>query len=577
MAWEVGSLRRRRPHLCQMACLERFSHCHWEALLFFLLLTCGADDAAAASAVGSASVYDYIASVGSQDVSLSAVGLASDGVGDVEGASASSSAKSGEGGVAVTVAGLCEQANFKVPAFIWQAPGALGGDWVAKAAWDVNIALALGAMPGTANAGQQMLRCALTAVSVHAGDVSPELRLMFDSCDIGGVGGARAVLGGPLQRYSTGGSAEEDDGKRDGTSNLVRWMCQVSPLLCARAMYALKAPSIAVTTTQVATPPPSTIFLGREVAENIVGLGQCNTSGINFRQVPATNLKGCRLECVQRLAIKLATREESHLSKPCKGYAFNASANTCLLYDSSSTPIGDSDGAPGWTCYSLTSQESSYAHGFAATTSPAPMPTGLPRTHGLLDLSSLLGGHSDAGVAGWQGTATRLQMKSIRAGDYDPVDWYSVDGSLAVDTRDWDLLMEMLVLLSLGSSGNGSASARQATRAAANPAALRIGSVCVVGCDGLSMSVPCTPVKIDSTSSWKWILPWLLVTNVIAALVASYLTWNYCMKDQAADDKPKAIGQVVYFSGAPAENVYGIDGQATAMSVTGSRMMARHP
>jgi len=431
------------------------------------------------------------------------------------------SAPGGANGVAtlgaagmLSITGLCQVSNFQVVDFLWEDPGLAGGDWMAKPQIDHGVRLTLDGNTGDERAdGSGGMRCGLSGISVN-NPTAPELRFLFDGC-----GGPSAVFVVPLQKQNTAGNTRT-------RTNLVNWMCQVSPALCGRAMLAPKIQPSTSMVAQAQTPPPSTIFVGRQISEEVVGRGRCNTSGISYRQVASVNLRACRLECVQRITTEINSSEATQLSKPCVGFAFQSQTQACYIYDSPSpsTIIADSDGITGWSCYALQPGVSSYAHAYTSTPAPVLVPTVEPRIEAVLDLTQIL----DAGIGG--GTATRVQIAPTVPGCFDSVEWCTFDGFFPVPSVDWDFLVQMITLLATPSLPGSPKRPQASAGGTKAPAKLVVGRVCVTACDGHSMPAPCRPVVSASSGAWSWAMPLILATNVLTA-IAVCLGMRQCMPE----------------------------------------------
>lgn len=356
-------------------------------------------------------------------------------------------------------------------------------EWTAFAARDHGVRLFV------ANGG-----CTLKAVSVRP--VTSELasiRFLFDSC----ASGAGAAVEFKLKQ---GGSQ----------SNLVDWMCNVPGMKCGGQYVTTIAPG--------STAAPSRIHLAREVLETPLGRGVCNSTGLHW-SVPANTLRGCRLECAQRVELAIPNQNVK-IAKNCSGYAWNGAQ--CELWggppitsaevnpQAVSPPLPDKPNQP-WACYSVTLAGDSYNNDKPDPATTVAPPAAKPVS---LDMQTML-------MSALPKQAVRKMVRGNDPNCFDGVDWYSMESPLALPSDAWSNLQDIFQRYP----------GRQSPPAA--PAKQLVDRVCVVACDG-TVAEECDPQPAPApvaggADCGSWV-PWflfLVASNILTAL----LVWWFCRSE----------------------------------------------
>lgn len=387
----------------------------------------------------------------------------------------------------VDITPFCDPANTPSDAFTFRANAS---SWAADCS--------SGSCPQIFIAGNT---CSLNQVQVKKGMKAPaELRFIFSGCSSG-----RALT---LSIYIAMDSAGE-------ASNLVQWMCEVGGLDCKDTSKLASE----LTTTPKPQNLTSTITVGRKIVEKIVGRGLCNTTGLLSKDTAAATEDGCRLECVQRIEMEIASIDDVDLSKECMGFSFNMDTSSCLLYFG--TSVTSSDNATQSTlCVSLEQGMDTYVHDTTVTTTT---------TSAVVTKKPPLQLNAGLTMAGSVAVRRLISPGSDNDGCFDAVDWYELDTTLSVPSDDWDTLKVFLK----GRPGG------QYGPANVVPASMVVDKICVLGCDG-SLADGCYPPGDN------WLIPLLLLTNLLTAIIV-YCLLEHCCKP--GDQPAREVDSVTYTDG----------------------------
>eukprot|EP00747_Dinoflagellata_sp_TGD_P185444 gnl/TRDRNA2_/TRDRNA2_42002_c0_seq1.p1 gnl/TRDRNA2_/TRDRNA2_42002_c0~~gnl/TRDRNA2_/TRDRNA2_42002_c0_seq1.p1 ORF type:complete len:604 (+),score=112.45 gnl/TRDRNA2_/TRDRNA2_42002_c0_seq1:47-1813(+) len=223
------------------------------------------------------------------------------------------------------------------------------------------------------------------------------------------------------------------------STNLVAWMCQISPSLCdkARTKLATIATTLTATTT-AASDAVKHFVVSTELKQTQVGKGTCKTSsGSSSVHLAAQESKDCSMECSQRIELNATS---SGAAAKCSGYAWSSSSTPhCRLYDGPIEGSNSSDKGD-YACVKLELQNTEQKVNAESTQTTTAEPVKVTvQAITPMPVKLMLGQILGAGAV----TARRMRINPATPECFQEFEWYTLDSTIFLSIPDFALLTAM--------------------------------------------------------------------------------------------------------------------------------------